>query len=286
MRRMKILTSCLWLCTFGAQGHDLADIITAAGNGHVEAQYILGGMYEIGLGVARNNGQCAHWWQKAADQGHVDSQKALGSMYFSGRGVPLSYEKAMQFYLLAAEQGHPHAQKYVALGYRRGLGLPVDLDKSAFWQAKAAEQSGPESTVAFIEAFEQEETEVHSDEEIFGEFLRQAEKGTTRALFYVGAAYTAGIGVPQDYTEAEKWYRAAADLELHAGLEALGILYQLGQGVEQDRVEAHTWYLVAEVISPKFEGFLTEVNGRYMSAADKATARERADAWLAAREID
>jgi TPR repeat protein len=56
-------------------------------------------MYEIGLGVARNNGECAHWWQEAANQGHAGSQKALGSMYFSGRGVPHDYAKAMQLYL-------------------------------------------------------------------------------------------------------------------------------------------------------------------------------------------
>jgi len=283
MRILRILAGCLCLFTLGAQSHDLADIITAAEEGHIEAQYILGGMYEIGIGVARNNRQCAQWWQKAADQGHVDSQKALGSMYFSGRGVPLSYEKAMELYLMAAQRGHPHAQKYVALGYRRGLGLPVDPKQAAYWQEKASEQTGPEATVAFIEAFEQRETEVHSDKEVFDEFLRQADKGTTRAYFYVGAAYTAGVGVPQDYTEAEKWYRKAADLELHAGLEALGLFYQLGQGVTQDRIEAQTWYLIAGAISPKFEGFLTDLNGSYMSEAEQAEAQRRADAWLADR---
>jgi len=280
MRTLTIVVSCLSLFAHSAQSHDLADIISAAEDGHIEAQYILGGMYEIGIGVARNNWECARWWQKAANQGHVDSQKALGSMYFSGRGVPLSYEKAMELYLMAAEQGHPHAQKYVALGYRRGLGLTADPEKAAYWQAEADKQSGPETTVAFIEAFEKPETEVHSDKEIFDEFLRQAEKGTTRAYFYVGAAYTAGVGVPQDYAEAEKWYRKAADLKLHAGFAALGLFYQLGQGVEQDRVKAQTWYLVAEAISPKFEGFLTDLNGSHMTKSELAEAKRNADAWL------
>jgi len=266
-----------------AGAHDLTDIIQGAEDGHVEAQYILGGMYEIGLGVARNNGECAHWWQEAANQGHAGSQKALGSMYFSGRGVPHDYAKAMQLYLMAARQGHPHAQKYVALGYERGMGLPLDKEKAAYWKAEAAKQSGPETSVAFLDAFQQEETEVHSDQEVFGEFLRQAEKGTTRAYFYVGAAYTAGTGTPQDYTEAEKWYRKAAELELHAGMQALGIIYQLGQGVKQNRVEAQTWYYIAAELSPKFEGFLTTVNAKYMSEVQQKEARNRADAWLANR---
>lgn len=266
-----------------AVAHDLADIIQGAESGNVEAQYILGGMYEIGLGVARNDNQCAYWWQEAADQGHAGSQKALGSMYFSGRGVPQDYAESMRWYLMAAEQGHPHAQKYVALGYQRGMGLPVNPEKAAYWKAEAAKQSGPETSVAFIEAYQQEETELHSDQDVFDEFLRQAEKGTTRAYFYVGAAYTAGTGTPQDYAEAEKWYRKAAEFELHAGMEALGIIYQLGQGVEQDRIEAQTWYYITEELSPKFEGFLTAVNAKYMNEAELSTARDRADAYLANR---
>ena len=276
-------TILLSLLGSSAGAHDLSDIIQGAENGNVEAQYILGGMYEIGLGVARNDGQCAYWWQEAANQGHAGSQKALGSMYFSGRGVPQDYAKSMELYLRAAEQGHPHAQKYVALGYQRGMGLPLDPEKAAYWKAEAAKQSGPETSVAFLEAYQQEETELHSDQDVFEEFLRQAEKGTTRAYFYVGAAYTAGTGTPQNYVEAEKWYRKAADLELHAGMEALGIINQLGQGVQQDRVEAQTWYYIAEELSPKFEGFLTAVNAKYMSKAELKEARGRADAWLANR---
>jgi len=41
MRTLRILTGCLCLFTLGAQSHDLADIITAAEEGHIEAQYIL-----------------------------------------------------------------------------------------------------------------------------------------------------------------------------------------------------------------------------------------------------
>jgi hypothetical protein len=66
-------------------------------------------------------------------------------------------------------------------------------------------------------------------------------------------------------------------------MEALGIFYQLGQGVKQDRVEAQTWYYIAAELSPKFEGFLTTVNAKYMSEADLKEARNRADAWLANR---
>jgi TPR repeat protein len=39
----------------------------------------------------------------------------------------------------------------------------------------------------------------------------QAEKGDDVAQFILGFLYDEGNGVPQDYAEAEKWYRRAAE---------------------------------------------------------------------------
>ncbi len=38
-----------------------------------------------------------------------------------------------------------------------------------------------------------------------------AEQGNASAQFNLGFMYNKGQGVPQDYTEAVKWYRLAAD---------------------------------------------------------------------------
>ena len=54
--------------------------------------------------------------------------------------------------------------------------------------------------------------------------------------------YTEGKGVPQDYSEAAKWYRLAAE-QGHADAQYnLGWMYDKGQGVLQDNVLAHMWY--------------------------------------------
>lgn len=276
----------LWLfLTSGLSiADDLADILMAAETDDIQAQMVLGGMYEIGLGVARNDTRCAYWWQRASDNGHVNATKALGSMYFSGRGVPQDYVKAMALYLKAANQGHPHAMKYVALGYKRGLGLPQDDAKADEWIRRAAEISGPDSEVVFLESFQARETEPRTDAELFAEFLKQAEKGNTRAFFYVGAAYLSGVGTPQDYTEAIKWMRQAAALELSAGISDLGLLTQLGQGTPVDRVEAQKLHYVAEALRPEEGSFLSAINARYMTEQQLTEARKRADAWLTARE--
>jgi TPR repeat protein len=271
-----LLISCL--CAATALGDDLADILTAADNDNVEAQMVLGGMYEIGVGVARNEAKCAYWWQRASDNGHVNATKALGSMYFSGRGVAQDYEKAMALYLKAAELGHPHAIKYVALGYKRGLGLPQDDAKAAEWADKATALGGPDSAVVFLESYAAEETEVRTDEEIFAEFLKQAEKGNPRAFFYVGAAYLSGIGTPQNYQQAIDWMRRAAEQNLSSGMSDLGLLLQLGQGTPVDRVEAQKLHYLVEARRPNEKAFLTEINAKYMTAEELAEARRRVDA--------
>jgi TPR repeat protein len=44
--------------------------------------------------------------------------------------------------------------------------------------------------------------------------------------------------VPQDYAEAVKWFRKAADQGSANGQHNLGTMYQFGQGVRQDNAEA------------------------------------------------
>lgn len=53
--------------------------------------------------------------------------------------------------------------------------------------------------------------------------------------------YDDGAGVPQDYTEAVRWYRLAAAQGYASAQGNLGVKYGSGQGVPQDDVEAHMW---------------------------------------------
>ena len=262
-------------------GDDLNDILNAAENDNIQAQVVLGAMHEHGMGVALNDTRSAYWWQRALDNGYWEIAKALGSMYFSGRGVPLDYEKAMELYLLAAEHGHPHAIKFVALGYKRGLGLPQDDIKAEEWAKRAAALEGPEADVVFLDSFQSKETEPQTEEEIFAEFLRQAEKENARAFYYVSVAYTSGTGIARNYVEAEKWARKAANRGLSSGVRHLGMFHHLGQGVPVDRVEAQKWYYVHESMRADDDPFLSDINGNYMTKDQLTVARAKADEWQA-----
>ena len=57
--------------------------------------------------------------------------------------------------------------------------------------------------------------------------------------------YANGSGVEQDYDEALRWYRLAAE-QRHAEAQLnLGVMYANGSGVEQDYDEAARWWRLA-----------------------------------------
>ena len=74
---------------------------------------------------------------------------------------------------------------------------------------------------------------------------RSPGRHTAVAQHNLGVMYMDGTGVPQDYTEAARWCRLAAD-QGHAGAQCnLGVMYQNGTGVPQDSTEAVRLYLLA-----------------------------------------
>jgi len=48
--------------------------------------------------------------------------------------------------------------------------------------------------------------------------------------------------VPQDYAEAVRWYRKAAEQGHTRAQTNLGLMYDSGQGVPQNYVLAHVWF--------------------------------------------
>jgi TPR repeat protein len=52
-------------------------------------------------------------------------------------------------------------------------------------------------------------------------------------------------GVPQDYAEAARWFRKAADQGNSLSQFTLGVMYNVGQSVPQDYVMAHMWLNLA-----------------------------------------
>ncbi len=64
------------------------------------------------------------------------------------------------------------------------------------------------------------------------------------AQYWVGVMYLKGQGVEQDYEEAGKWFRRAAEQSIPQAQYKLGKLYSDGEGVPQDNEFAYVWYSV------------------------------------------
>ncbi|MGH6953553.1 MAG: tetratricopeptide repeat protein, partial [Alphaproteobacteria bacterium] len=76
-------------------------------------------------------------------------------------------------------------------------------------------------------------------------YRKAADQGDAPAQNNLGFMYDSGWGVPQDYAEAAKWYRKAADQGIAIAQLNLGVSYELGDGGPRDYVEAHKWFNLA-----------------------------------------
>lgn len=69
--------------------------------------------------------------------------------------------------------------------------------------------------------------------------------------FQKGNQYYRGKTVPQDFTEAVKWYQKAAEQGHYQAQYELGMMYYQGQQVPQDFVKSYTWLLLASAQGKK-----------------------------------
>jgi uncharacterized protein len=71
--------------------------------------------------------------------------------------------------------------------------------------------------------------------------MRLAKLGDMKSAAQLGRMYEMGRGVPQDYSEAAKWYYRAADRGDPQAQYGLALLYNKGLGVRRDYVLAEMW---------------------------------------------
>jgi TPR repeat protein len=76
-------------------------------------------------------------------------------------------------------------------------------------------------------------------------FRLAAEQGDAQAQCNLGILHDQGEGVPQDFTEACKWWKLAADQGYADAQSNLGVKYEHGEGVPQDHNQAVKWYTLA-----------------------------------------
>ncbi|MDD5628508.1 MAG: caspase family protein [Elusimicrobia bacterium] len=163
------------------------------------------------------------------------------------------HKKALELARPAAEAGDYKAQQLLGYLYATGDQVPKDEAKARMWLTKCAAQAKKLAAQGDV-----------TGEQVLGWLythgfggLKQdyaqalkwqrkaADQGGMWAQWELGALYQNGQGVKQDYVEAAKLYRASAEQGNPYAQSALGSFYQLGQGVKLDYDEALKWYRLA-----------------------------------------
>lgn len=84
-----------------------------------------------------------------------------------------------------------------------------------------------------------------ADVKMTEDYLRLAQRGDTKAQFYLGALYAQGVGVSRSDGEAFRWFLSAAEHGHSQARLIVGELYAIGRGVARSDVDAYKWASVA-----------------------------------------
>lgn len=250
----------------------------AAEQGYAEAQFNLGVMYSEGQGVRQHYKKAVAWYQKAAEQGHAKAQFKLEAMYRLARGVPQDDKAALKWVRMAAENELAVAQYRLGIMYKHGWksvfessrrGISPSFISAYMWFELAAANGNVDAAVernAIVEILPptrlekakrltQEWREEHSDrgldagevsdnETTHTDLLAEAHEGNAAAQFLIGVMCENGQGLSENYGEANKWYRKAAEQGDDDAQFALGNAHN-GGILGTTYYKAEEWYLKA-----------------------------------------
>ncbi|KAJ2708357.1 hypothetical protein H4R19_004783 [Coemansia spiralis] len=119
----------------------------AARLGNVEAQYLLGYMFEFGEdGFPVDPMSSTHYYQLAAEQDNAKAQMALSGWYLSGGdNVPIDDRLAFDWGHRAAQQGLTRAMYAMGYYYEMGIGCEADIHRAKDWYERAAAAGSDEA---------------------------------------------------------------------------------------------------------------------------------------------
>ena len=220
----------------------LAHFEKAAELGHLEAPSAIGYFYSTGLVVEKNDAKAVEWFQKGADKGSAAAKFNLGKFHLESRGGVSGTEQGLALMEEAASLGltQPHTQLAEIYFFGNGQ-IPVDYTK-AFHHADAAAQAG-----------------------------------VTTSETMVGVMKEHGFGTKANPSEAEQWYRKAAQKGEFKAQSNLGHLLDPASGDPKRRIEATAWLILAASQNEPLAVRSVQEMEQSMPQKEFAKARDMAD---------
>jgi len=194
-----------------------------------------------------NDEKAGERFLRAAERGDLDALCVVGAMHFKGAlGVMMDARKTEECWRRAAERGH--AISMVSLGelYSWGVpGVPKDEKKSLEWLLKAGRRGNVDAAVSLgLMYLGKPYSDIPEDlSEAAKWFRKAAEHGESRAQWQL--ALLCLRADPPDASQAAKWMSKAAAQGNARAQCALGRMFAEGDGVEKDDLKAEEWLLKA-----------------------------------------
>jgi TPR repeat protein len=158
-------------------------------------------------GVAPNPARAREWFSKAAQAGHLQASNELGLLYYQGKGVETDPFIAAKHIRKAADAGFAQAQYNLGLLYVNGHGVEQNITTASQWFQKAAVQGLPEAALDYGLMVYGGDAGLRRDYEIGAQWLMvAANAGNANAQLYIARILAAGRGMKKDRVEAAKFY--------------------------------------------------------------------------------
>lgn len=111
---------------------------------HALPQFLVGNMYEEGLGISADHTQAVNWLKKSAALGNAAAQLKLAKIYSKDqREAKANHTIAAKYFQQAAANNVPEAQFMLAVCYLNGIGVERNLEHSQYWYNQAAKLGLP-----------------------------------------------------------------------------------------------------------------------------------------------
>ena len=153
----------------------------------------------------------------AANRGSASAQFSYGLKYFNGSCVAKNYTESMKWFRMADRNGNAKAANYMGNMYQNGWGVPKDVKEAQEWFRKGSDKGDIEATANLGQLYFRE---LKNYSEGFKMFQKAAAKGHKKSKLSVGLSYYGGLGVKQDFHEAERIF-----LSLTSGKEDMSYKY-------------------------------------------------------------
>jgi len=178
---------------------------------HPEAQMTMAILFENGMGVFKDIEKSIYWYTKAANQGLVEAQYLLGELYDNHCYIDEKYQQeAAKWTEKAAKKGHEQAQYKLSYFYNYGRGVCQDSKKAIEWCRKAANQGCVPAQVTIGHEYSYGGSYSKDLSKAAEWYIKAAKQGSTSAQLALAELYECGWGVEQDYPRAYSLFNAAA----------------------------------------------------------------------------